>query len=54
MNVAIFIRRPCWLEVGKDAAEAMVQVQVQVLVLVLLKQVLQQRIALIRSGFSRR
>jgi hypothetical protein len=50
MNVAIFIRRPCWLEVGKDAAEAMVQVQV----LVLLKQVLQQRIALIRSGFSRR
>jgi hypothetical protein len=48
MNVAIFIRRPCWLEVGKDAAEAMLQV------LVLLKQVLQQRIALIRSGFSRR
>jgi hypothetical protein len=48
MNVAIFIRRPCWLEVGKDAAEAMVQV------LVLQKQVLQQRIALIRSGFSRR
>jgi hypothetical protein len=48
MNVAIFIRRPCWLEVGKDAAEAMVQV------LVLQKQVLQQRIVLIRSGFSRR
>jgi hypothetical protein len=34
MNVAIFIRRPCWLEVGKDVAEAMVQV------LVLQKQVL--------------
>jgi len=33
-----------------DGAEAMVQVQV----LVLQKQMLQQRIALIRSGFSRR